>query len=118
MLPSDASRKGRGFVAANGDRIPNLGEVTLNLLMAGDTKLKVCSKFQVANVSRPLYSVSKIAESGCDVTFGKTQATIRRDGAVLAVFHRQGGLYIGKMKLNLSNHTKGTDEPFPRPDNA
>ena len=66
--PSKASRQGLGFIAANGAKIPNLGEAKVTM-KEPDHGRNINSTFQVAAVSRPLYSVSKICDEGCEVHF-------------------------------------------------
>ena len=100
---SMGSRAGQHFVAANNSRIPNRGQVTLNL--RGDTPpgqkgREIRSTFQVAKVSRPLWSVGRICDEGFDVKFTKHAALIMNgDGRVVCRFERRGGLYIAKMSL-------------------
>ncbi len=99
---SPGSRRGQNFVAAGGHKMPNKGQLTLHLLAhAGDGREeKVSTIFQVADVTRPLWSVSKVCDSGYTVTFNaKTAKVTDANGVVICVFERQGGLYVGRMKL-------------------
>ena len=58
------------------------------------------SVLQIAEVSRPLYSVSKICDSGASVTFSNSEAVVKsKDGAVLAKFKREGGLYVTDLEF-------------------
>ena len=59
------------------------------------------SCFQVANVTRPLMSVSKVCDQGLRCIFDDERATIvdKKTGKEIATFERRGGLYIAKMKL-------------------
>ena len=93
-----ASRAGRGYIAANGERIPNEGEceVALKDSTAG---AEFSSLFQLAPVSRPLFSVSRICDRGCEVHFNKQKATVTKNGRKLAVFERQNGLYVANMEI-------------------
>ena len=67
---------------------------------------------QVAAVTRPLLSVTKMTESG------KLSVVCRKDNAVIldehqkvvATFHRSGGLYVAKMKVRNPRF-----QPFARP---
>ena len=95
---SDGSRQGKCFLAANGERIPNRGQLRLNL-MSGD--VPVASTFRVARVTRPLFSVAKMADAGFKVTFDKTQAEVTdvRTNRAVARFPRRGGLYVSQMVL-------------------
>ena len=90
---------GSCFVAANGERIPNRGEVSLDM-KSGSIPIK--STFQVSRISRPLWSVGKICDSGCTVTFDAKGASIRHTAGnkELGYFHRSaGGLYEGELDL-------------------
>ncbi len=81
----------------------NKGQVTLHLLApngVGDGEEKISTVFQVADVTRPLWSVSKVCDAGYDVKFSKKQATILDEhGQPVCVFERQGGLYVARMRL-------------------
>ena len=88
---SAGSRAGACFVAANGERIPNRGEIQLNL-KAGDIPIQ--STFQVSKISRPLWSVGKVCDAGYDVTFKKGGASIMHvaSGKEVGQFQRKQGL--------------------------
>ena len=100
---SAGSRRGQNFVGAGGHRMANKGQVTLHLLApngVGDGEEKISTVFQVADVTRPLWSVSKVCDAGYDVRFSKKQATILDEhGQPVCVFERQGGLYVARMRL-------------------
>ena len=59
-----------------------------------DKGSKLRSNFQIAEVSRMLYSVSQICDAGCDVRFNKTEGRVLKGERVLATFPRKGGLYV------------------------
>ena len=100
---SAGSRRGQNFVGAGGHRMANKGQVTLHLMApngVGDGEEKISTVFQVADVTRPLWSVSKVCDAGYDVRFSKKQATILDEhGQPVCVFERQGGLYVARMRL-------------------
>ena len=100
---SAGSRRGQNFVGAGGHRMPNKGQVALHLLApngVSDGEEKISTVFQVADVTRPLWSVSKVCDAGYDVKFSKKQATILDEhGQPVCVFERQGGLYVARMRL-------------------
>ena len=81
--------------------------MTLNLTTTEGYPIQ--SKFQVCDVSRPLWSVGKICDNGNQVLFTHDTAVVKHPkGEEVCVFKRQpGGLYVAKLKL-LS--------PFIRPD--
>ena len=96
---SEGSRRGRHFIAADGNRIANLGQARVGVRDA-NTKATFGSVLQIAEVSRPLYSVSKICDSGASVTFTKHDATVKdKDGRLLAKFVREGGLYVADLEF-------------------
>ena len=68
--PSPGSRAGQGWRTANGEIIPNKGEMILEL-ESEDSKMS--SKFQVGSVSRPLWSLG-VRQRRCD---GHTQGLKR-----------------------------------------
>ena len=109
----------RNFVTASGDRIPGNGELRVEMEPDG-SPLIVCSTFQVTEVSRPLYSVAKICDSGCDVRFAKEAAVVSKEGKELFRFERSaGGLCSKKMTVRSPASTgrsasaAGTDRPQP-----
>ena len=67
--PSAGSKAGAAFIAANGARIPNRGQMTLSLKSDGGQPIH--STFQVCQTNRPLWSVGKICDAGCKVIFGE-----------------------------------------------
>ena len=108
--PSPGSRQKRNFIVGNGEKLPNNGQILVNMQTSDD--VPIMSTFQVAAVSRPLMSVSKICDQGLQCIFEKHEATIRdASGKVVATFQRDGGLYTCTMKLK-----KPTTNGFVRPE--
>ena len=73
------SRAGQHFIAAGGARIPNEGQFTLELRSLGFERKKgrdITSTFQVAKVTRPLWSVGRICDEGFDVKFTNSEAYV------------------------------------------
>jgi hypothetical protein len=94
--PSPWSRAGRGYRAANGTRIENLGQMQVPFGTAEGHRCKI--PFQVADVEQPLISVAHLTAAGNRVELGDA------DGRVLNVhsgrtigLQRRGGVYIMKM---------------------
>ncbi len=108
---SKGSRSGQHFLAAGGQRLPNEGEMAL-MLVDERTGATVDSVFQVAEVTRPLWSVGKVCDKGYKVLFDALQAQIFKNlgDAPLCTFERKGGLYIGRLKVRNPKH-----EGFARP---
>ena len=98
VTPSPGSRNGCHFVSASGDRMKNRGEAKLKL---GDPRAGtiLTSTFQVADVTRALYSVSKMCDEGCIVTFDDKEGVVTKDGKVVARFVREGGLYVAELQI-------------------
>mgnify|MGYP000240832171 CR=1 FL=1 len=59
IRPSAGSRNGRHCIAANGDRMRNQGEDALNMVAPGGQSVR--SVFQLADVTRALFSLAAIA---------------------------------------------------------
>ena len=110
---SAGSRAGRNFVAAGGKRIRNEGQALLHLLGDGGAGLR--SVFQVAEVTRPLWSVGKICDQGFDAHFTAKKATISKDGKEVLTFERRSGLYLGMIRLRNPKYKPKDDLDFTRP---
>ena len=96
MCPSPWSRAGRGYRAANGTGIKNLGQVSVPFGTAEGHK---CSMpFQVAEVEQALLSVAHLTQSGNRVELGHAAGRIvnLKTGKTMAL-ERRGGVYILKM---------------------
>ncbi len=96
VCPSPWSRAGRGYRAANGTGIKNLGQVQVPFGTAEGHKCQI--PFQVAEVEQPLLSVAHLTSAGNLVELGHT------DGRVISLstgrsiaLERRGGVYILKM---------------------
>ena len=114
---SEGSKVGQNFVTAGGGRLRNRGQLKLNLRADNGRKGRdVRLTFQVANVTRPLLSVSKICDAGFVVKFTSEMAIVEdKKGKEVCRFIRRKGLYIASMKLrNPKFRAKETD--FRRPD--
>ena len=61
----------------------------------------ISSTFQVAEVSRPLWSVGRICDAGYTVVFDSGHAAMYHveSGAQAGVFSRKNGLYVGSLQL-------------------
>jgi len=100
--PSPASRAGKGFIAANDQKILNEGQVALRLQGEADGDVPVNSLFQVADVNRPLMSIGRICDQGHRVCFDSDKAEVinKKSGRVVMTFLRKnGGLYTADLVL-------------------
>ncbi len=111
--PSSASKKGLGFIASNGARIPNLGETKV-VMKEADRSNSIQSTFQIAEVSRPLYSVSHICDEGCEVHFCASHAWVTKGDKEIARFPRERGLYVAEIAIQQMVDTGGKAAGFAR----
>ena len=119
ILESAGSRRRQIFVVGNGHKVPNQGEVHLNLdATVGNKTNKIRSVFQVAAITRPLMSVSKICDQGLVALFDKDKAQVKNEaGDTVCEFVRKGGLYVCEMRLRRPDTAKEENEsttPFGR----
>ena len=92
---SIGARTGVEYMTASGKRIANEGEVVLP--MATEEGRDINMKFQIANVNRPLASVSAVCAAGNRVLFegsdGESYVENKKTKERLKV-HMQGGVYL------------------------
>ena len=114
---SPGSRAQQIFRTAGGGVLRNRGQMKLNLRADNGRKGRdVRMTFQVAKVTKPLLSVSKICDAGFTVKFSKEMAVVLdAKGKEVCRFLRKGGLYVATMQLR-NPKFKATDAPFLRPD--
>ena len=105
---SEMQKMGASFKAANGTTIRHHGEVELNLLVkdSAGKKRPVTSKFEAAGVTKALWSVGRICDTGLDAQFNATRAVIRdAKGVEIMVLHRaNGGLYTAEVEIENPDH--------------
>ena len=73
IRPSEASRAGIHYVAANNGRIANEGEADFAFETSEGHEWNIT--FQVAEVNKALASVSSLVDSNCRVTFDRDEVT-------------------------------------------
>jgi hypothetical protein len=98
VAPSPWSRAGRGYRAANGTGIKNLGQVQVPFGTGEGHQCLI--PFQVAEVEQPLLSVAHLTAAGNVCEMGHTDGRIvnLKTGRSIAL-ERRGGVYIMKMYL-------------------
>ena len=106
----EQSARTRDFVGPDGSSIKHHGQVSARM-EANDTKSSVDSVFQVADVSRCLYSVSKITRNGGRVIFEGKEAKVYKGSRLVTTFKELNGLYVTTMKLK----ALGKPADFTRP---
>jgi hypothetical protein len=96
--PSRMSRAGGKYRAANGARIPNLGQVRVPFVNEEGSKCGIM--FQVAEVERPLISATQLAASGNAVIIDNKGARIMnlKTKKVMNLVKR-GGVYVLRMRV-------------------
>ena len=73
--------------------------LNLKVNMDGENQ-PLTSTFQVADMTRPLMSVSQICENGHRCVFEKNHAlVVSAKGKGICRFEREAGLYVCRMKL-------------------
>ena len=110
ITPSAMSKSGAAFLAADGGRIRNYGEVQVNLMTfdsAGNAH-PVSSRFEAADVTRALWSVGLICDSGLRVEFSsKTAMVLDPAGRENCAFERVNGLYVTEVQVENPMHEAG-----------
>ena len=108
---SIGSKAGQKFQAAGGKLIDNEGQAKLVMLCPGVDRELTCN-VQIAKVTRPLLSVTKMTESGKVTVLCKQDVAevLDQNGKLLATFQKSGGLYVAMMRVRNPRF-----QPFPRP---
>ena len=101
LQESPGSKRDQLYIVGNGTEVPNEGQVALNLEAGPEGKSSLIkSIFQVAEITRPLMSVSRVCELGHKCIFDAEKADVMsKNGTLLCTFKRKGGLYVAEMKL-------------------
>ena len=102
VLPSAMSKAGRRYRAANGSRIPNLGQQDVEFRT--DEGFGCGIPFQVAEVERPLKAASQLAACGNKVVFEKSGGYVENmaTGKNIAL-KKKGGVYVLRMWVAASD---------------
>ena len=97
VLENSLSREGAEYEVANGQSIPNLGERRCEIMTAGSTTAKRIT-FQVADVHKPLLSITACADMGFDCFLGSEGGMLRDHHTHEVIpWDRKGTLYTMKM---------------------
>ena len=109
IVPSEGSKHGQKYASASKHKIKNLGQPHIKVCTEAGDFTEVL--FQVADVSKPLVSVSAICEMRNRVIFGKGGGVVQRlKTGKLTVFHRNSGIYVLDLWL-----LDSCDSSFARP---
>jgi hypothetical protein len=114
LTPSEGSRRGQCYMSANGAKLPNMGEKRFTM-MTGEGNMAEAT-FQVAEVTRPLCSVTKICDRGNRVVFDAKGGYIENFATgVQTRFSRQNNVYVMDMYLEEgTTTTTATTSGFTR----
>ena len=112
IVPSEGSKRGQKWTSASKHKIPNLGQQQIHACTESGSPTDVM--FQIAEVGKPLVSVSAICEKGNRVIFGRAGGVVQNNktGAETP-FYRKNGIYVLSLWLMDEPHTEGS--PFGRP---
>ena len=101
----------RNFVSASGDSIRNHGKAAVKLRTKEGNIIG--NVFQVAEVCRPLHSVSRICDTGHEVLFTAEEGIVVPKGTfakylesingVVARYPREAGLYVAEMDIKAAD---------------
>ena len=111
--PSCGSKSGVTYIAANGTRMPNLGEKRVKFRT--EDVLDSSINFQVTRVKKPLAAVSRIIEKGNWVCFGPTDAYIEN---VATGRRTRMQLHNGTYSIDVEYFSPQGSPVFSRPDSA
>ena len=98
MRESEGSRRGQTYLSASGDKLPNLGEKKFDMMTSEGNWAQ--ATFQVAEVTRPLCSVSKICDKGNRVIFELGGGYVEHIATGMRTkFARQNNVYVMEMHV-------------------
>ena len=109
---SEGSRRGQKWTSASKHKLKNLGQQRIHACTEAGNPTDVL--FQIAEVGKPLVSVSAICERGNRVIFGRGGGVVKNmmTGAETP-FCRRNGVYVMSLWLMDEPHTETS--PFTRP---
>ena len=92
MEESPGSRRGQHYLSASGERLPNLGQKTLDVVT--EDGMAATTKFQIADVTRPLCAVSKICDQDNVVVFTRDGGFVEGPTGMRMPFRRERNVYL------------------------
>ena len=100
VTPSAGSKAGQNYISASDDLLPNLGEQHIDIVTEDGRDGRI--RYQIADVTRPLNSVSEICDAGGEmgqqVTFGRHGGQILNlETGMITNFKRDDGIYVLEM---------------------
>ena len=108
VMASIGSKKGLHYVAADGTRIPNLGQQMIRFMTLDGTWCEWV--FQVAGIHKPLVSVSKLIEAGYRVVFDEDNSyIIHKKSKQIIKMRKERGVFV------VDAYVTRTNQSFIRP---
>ena len=115
IVDSAGPRAGLEYKVANGDGLPNLGERRCLLMTLGSSTAKRIV-FQVADVHKPLLSISRCADMGFTCVLGKLGGYLQDEMTGERIpLQRRENLYVLRTWVRADTGQVNRDQPFPRP---
>ena len=110
-LDSPGSLRGQAYIAAGGERIPNLGQQTLNVTTNEYHEGQAI--YQIAEVTRPLTAVGTTCDKGNLVVYGQHGGCIYNlESGMQTHFTRRGGIYELDLWIRTSNSDQNQGFPW------
>ena len=114
VIETDLVREGVEYEVANGEALPNMGERRCEVMTIGSLTPKRIT-FQVADVHKPLLSITACSDMGYDCFLGKEGGTLRdRITGEQIPLERKGSLYTLKMWVRQDPRVN-PEKPFGGP---
>ena len=115
-MPGEKFKMGASYTCTSGKPLPNLGE-RLCFAYFSDSSTARGLRMQIADVSKPLMSVSRAVDSGCRVIFDKDWSYIEdKATGERTTVERRGGLYVLESWVKSKPEAKPeTGEPATAP---
>ena len=114
IVPSEGSKRGQRYSSASKHKLRNLGQQHIKAMTEEGDPTEVL--FQIADVSKPLVSVSAICEKGNRVIFGKAGGVVQNiKSGRLIPFYRENGIYVLTLWLEEGVDESPEASTFTRP---
>jgi hypothetical protein len=113
IIQNDLSQNGIQYEVANGESIDNLGEKRCQVMTIGSMSPKKIV-FQIADVHKPLLSVTACSDMGYDCYLGKDGGSLRdRVTGEIIPLERRGSLYTLRMWVRQWSESPSPSFPGP-----
>ena len=110
VMASLGSKRGLHYVAADGTRIPNLGQQLVRFMTIDGTWCELM--FQIAGIHKPLVSVSKLIEAGYRVVFDDDNSyIILKKTKQMIKMKKVKGVFVVDAYVTRNNNGQGFSRP-------